>query len=478
MTQLSCDVAVIGAGSAGLSTAVSAAESGARVVVLEKTGRLGGAIQGGSGLFAAGSHVQRERQVALTRDAAFARLMEFTQWRVDARLVSDYVNASADTIAWFEEMGAVFSDVVAYYLGAERTWHYREPASPELAGVLERRARSLGVEFHVDSPVSGLSRGSGARPWTVAAGAGCVAGAVVLATGGFGGSPELIERYTGFRHGVDLFSFAYEECAGDGIRLAAAAGAGSAPAMMETYVCLPPPHWGPGGTGFDLGSFRQPNLMVNARAERFMNEEVMRIPSFAANAVARQPGRCGYMILDRGVNEGYEREGWDFQMSKLPVTRPVEFAATVAKARAEGYPHLFEAGSLDELAAATGLDPGALGSTVDEYRQACRTGRDAAFFKAPAYLRPLDRPPFYAARFGIGGYGSLGGVPVDHRLRVLDPAGEPVAGLYAAGRDANAIYGGSYPFVMAGNSSSFSHNSGRLAGRHAAGFAAAERDSA
>ena len=95
--------------------------------------------------------------------------------------------------------------------------------------------------------------------------------------------------------------------------------------------------------------------------------------------------------------------------------------------------------------------------------------------KSARYLRPIDGEVLYAARFYVGGYGSLGGVAVNDRCAAVDASGRPVTGLYGAGRDVNTIYGGTYPFVMAGNSTSFSYNSGRIAGRSAVQDAAYRR---
>ncbi|MFJ9542755.1 FAD-binding protein [Streptomyces sp. NPDC101225] len=66
------------------------------------------------------------------------------------------------------------------------------------------------------------------------------------------------------------------------------------------------------------------------------------------------------------------------------------------------------------------------------------------------------------------GYGSLGGVAVSDRFQAVDEDGDAVAGLFGAGRDVNSVYGGTYPFVRAGDGASFSHNSGRIAGANAA----------
>jgi len=296
----------------------------------------------------------------------------------------------------------------------------------------------------------------------------------VLAAGGFQGSPELIERYTGFVPGEDLFTYAmftHPEHQGEGIRMAREAGAGIAPAMLETYIYLPDPYGGPGGTAPELSAFRQPNLLVNRHGRRFVAEDVVRNPADAANAVRRQPASSAYMILSGAVAEHYDRHGLDFQLYRLfhhPGTLP-DLAGQVAKAVDDGYPHLFRADTVAELAERMSVPADDLSSTVEAYNAACRAGRDDELFKPACYLRPIEPGTgLYAACFRIGSYGSSGGIPIDEHGRVLDAGQTPVPGLYASGRDANTLYGGTYPYAMSGAISGFSYTFGRLTGAHAA----------
>ena len=111
-----------------------------------------------------------------------------------------------------------------------------------------------------------------------------------------------------------------------------------------------------------------------------------------------------------------------------------------------------------------------LKKTVAEYNEACETGRDYLFHKNPKYLRPLIKPRFYAGRFSLGGYGSLGGIKINWKTEVLTKDQDVIPGLYAAGVDANSIYADSYAFILPGNTLSFALNSGRMAGANAAEY--------
>jgi fumarate reductase flavoprotein subunit len=81
------DVAVIGAGASGLAAALTAAEGGAKVVVFEKMGYAGGSSNYAEGMFAVESDLQRQSYITYSRDEAFKAIMNYSQWRADARLV-------------------------------------------------------------------------------------------------------------------------------------------------------------------------------------------------------------------------------------------------------------------------------------------------------------------------------------------------------------------------------------------------------
>lgn len=474
------DIAVIGAGPAGLAAAIEAAERGCKVVVLEKGVTTGGTANMGMGPFAVESRLQKLKQVNLTREDAFRLFMDYTHWRVDARLVKAYIDLSGDTISWLEAMGVEFADVAAYFPGAHFTWHIVRPETgepgPGCAGTMMRlmtqRAQKLGVEIMLQCPVRRIvkarDRIAGLEAEDRRGEAVEVrAKAVIVATGGFGDNPEWIKRYTGFQWGVDLFSFRIPGLDGDGIRMAWEVGAGRSEMTMELIYGIP---------GMDefptvREVFRQPSvLMVNLLGERFINEQVLPNTTFTGNAIARQKGRCAFALLDEGILEHFAQRGLDCPSVVFPIKDISPFHQEMEAAISKGSKDLFICSSLEELCDRTGIPYPALKQTLEGYNEACRTGRDELFHKAPRYLIPLEGPRFYAARNFPGAYGSLGGIKINHRCEVLTEDWEVIPGLYACGTDACSIYGDSYVFLLPGNTMGFALNSGRIAGRQAAGF--------
>ncbi|MFE0678511.1 FAD-binding protein [Streptomyces sp. NPDC058867] len=485
MSDTPIDVLVIGAGGAGMVAALTAAEKGARVVVVEKTDFLGGPYRimpGSLGTFAVESRMQQDRHLGPTRSEAYHILMEHSRWRADGRIVSALLRESGATIDWFEKLGVTFDNVVAYYQGAEPVWHTRNnPADPVISDVLEARARELGVEFRLGTAAQRLLVEDGVVVGAELRGASgddeVRAKSTVVATGGYQGNPQLIERYTGLRAGEDLFTFegfTHPQHQGEGLRMAWEAGAAASPTMLETYLYLPDPYGGPGGTQPELSVFRQAGLLVNDNGLRFVNESITRNPADIANAVRCQPGSHAYMILSDRVDEQLRGEGLDFQLFGMyhsPGTlEPV--GKLVAQAVESGYEFLFRAETLSDLARQTGIDPAALQSTVEEYDEACAAGVDDLFFKEGGHLRPIGaQGPFYAAKFCLGSYGSAGGVRTDEHGRAVDGDSRPVPGLYVIGRDASHVFGDTYPFVFAGLIQGLSQTMGRIAGRNAAAAA-------
>ncbi|PKM32164.1 MAG: FAD-binding dehydrogenase [Gammaproteobacteria bacterium HGW-Gammaproteobacteria-12] len=138
--------------------------------------------------------------------------------------------------------------------------------------------------------------------------------------------------------------------------------------------------------------------------------------------------------------------------------------------------------SLEALAQACGIDPFGLVATVDEFNQHARRGEDPLFGRgSTAFNRrsgdaqhsgpnpcvaPIEHGPFYAVKVQPGCFGTFAGLRTDGHARVLDGAGQPIPGLYAAGTDMASPMGGHYPSggINIGPALTF----GYIAGRHAA----------
>jgi fumarate reductase flavoprotein subunit len=169
MKGLETDVIVVAAGVAGLAAAITAAEKGAKVIVFEKASTTGGAGNMGMGPFGVESRLQKEKGMSISKDEAFKIFMDYTHWRVDARLVRAYIDKAATTIDWLEKMGVEFIDATAYFPGGQLTWHLVKPATgqpgPMAAGTMMKimtdRAKELGVKILLQTPAQKIIKGGG-----------------------------------------------------------------------------------------------------------------------------------------------------------------------------------------------------------------------------------------------------------------------------------------------------------------------------
>ena len=142
----------------------------------------------------------------------------------------------------------------------------------------------------------------------------------------------------------------------------------------------------------------------------------------------------------------------------------------IREAQKRGYKYLFIVGSLQKLCAQISINMEGSKKTIAEYNQACKNIRDDIFHKNLKNLKPIKGvPKFYATRFFPGAYSSTGGIKINHKTEVVDKHDESIPRLYAAGVDANAIYGESY-VPLGGNYIGFAINSGRMAGEHIAEY--------
>ncbi|MCR5526028.1 MAG: FAD-dependent oxidoreductase [Lachnospiraceae bacterium] len=481
MKTLTADVVVIGSGPSGLSAAAQASEDGAKVVVFEKANVSGGAANMGMGPLGIGTKHQQDMMVDIDVKSAFKEFMEYTHWRSDARMVKKYFENSADTIKWLEEScGVEFAGAYKYFPKSHETWHIvavNGGIGRNGGAIMNKHIREYaeenGTEFLMETPAKKIVKSDDGKICAVigtdASGeeVRCDCKAVVIATGGCGDNPQMIKERTGYEFQKNMFNFAIPGLKGDGIKMAAEAGAGTTPMNVEMMYILPNSDAGPDCIP---AVFMQPNLLVNKLGQRFIDEEQMQNTTFTGNAISFQKDAIAFSIIDSKIAKYYMKKGVDVVNFVHHPDDVADFAEAVDNSIANDNPDVVKADTIEELAEKLGVDAEALQDTIDEYNDMCETG-DNLFYKPSKYMRPIEKAPFYAAKFRPGAYGTLGGIKINEDAQVLTQEWEKVPGLFAAGTDTCTIYGDSYMFLMPGNTMGYCINTGRFAGSSAAEYA-------
>lgn len=488
MEEFETDVCVVAAGLSGLAASIAAAESGARVICLEKSSNTGGAANMGMGPAAAGSPVQKASMIEVTPGELFRRHMFYTHYQVDARIVREYYFKSADTIAWLEDMGVQFNSVrpafrarerTRAYADGEYTWHVVQPedgsepgprAATTMTKRMTERALDLGVQFEFECPATHLEtseegdvigvfakRASGEEIHVRA-------NAAIVATGGFGNNPKMIHDAMGFEWGKDLFSFAIPGMNGDGISMCHEVGAGKTPVTMEMMYQLPDNmnHF------YVEGAFRQPCYWCDTTGERFMPEDEIYNTTFVGNAINHLPSKVAFAIFDSKMLKHWKKDGPDIVSHVHPHDLYEGFEEQWQRDLEAGYEPIVQADSLEELAEKAGIDIDGFLAAVEAYNEMCAEGYDSYFEKEREFMRPLEKAPFYLCKQYVGAYGTLGGVLINHKMEVMREDHSVINNLYCVGTDACTIYGDSYNYCIPGNTMGFCLNSGRIAGENAA----------
>lgn len=466
------DVIVIGGGGAGLTAALTAAQGGKRVLLAEKRKVMGGNSnfpRGGG--FAVGSKYHEEKGLTFTTDDVFESIMTYTHWRGNAPLVRSFLEKTNETLEWLEAQGVAFAPIPDAYVRMTQyaTGVPLQGTGKDVVDVLVHRCQEAGVEILTDTPALSLIQEDGkvvgAQLQINGEETDVSADAVILATGGFGNNPDMVREHLGFELGENIFTLYQSEVKGEGIQMAWEVGADSDGMGAQIIFGIPDP----GKHMFQLPSLQaEPHLIVNQMGRRFVNE-MMGNATFKGNAMARQPGGCGYLIFDSSIRRRMEATGFFIPNPFFPANKLENFEESIQKLHAMGNKHVFAADTLKELAEQTGIDPNNLLNTVAEYNQMCADHRDPQFGKPPFALLPLTEPRWYAIRMYPHMYGTMGGIRVNEHLQALDKAHKPIPGLYAAGYDANGLLGNpipDYTMLTPGLTFGFALNSGRMAAEH------------
>jgi 3-oxosteroid 1-dehydrogenase len=536
--DIETDLVVVGSGAAGCGAALAAVLRGLRVVLLEKSAKLGGATAASlGGLWVPDNHLMADAGLSDSLDAArryatfigggyalppmvdayldnshvalrdFATRVPFRLLRglpdhyypqaegssADGRMV-EAMPITRDAIApWGDrleegvhnEAGVSWGDAIAWGgLGARQRWPEHEivarregrllAAGPALVGQFLRALMDSQVPILAgfradqlltqDGRVTGLAGTQDGKPLRILARRG-----VVLATGGYEGSPDLVNRFEGLPDWMNIFPRSVE---GDGMLMGTEIGAATwrVPnnlAMLVGYG-IPSPDDPDERVFFSAGlrGLSYPHsIVVNDRASRFCDESQFQHVVAALTrfdlAKHRHPNLPAWMIFD-----GQYLRRYSF------ARRPPGAALPDWVTRAD---------SLDALAAAIGLDPAALAASVSQFNAGAARGEDpdhgrgsSAFARSTAgdphaahpNLGTIAEPPFCAVRLKLGAISSAG-LLTDTDARVQHVRGRPIPGLYACGNTAAPTESGAG--YQAGMSLMRGLTFGWLAARHAAG---------
>jgi tricarballylate dehydrogenase len=480
------DVVVVGCGVAGLSAAVAAAQTGARVAVLERSTyeERGGntrwttaAIRMKSDDAVSDDFEERFMENCgyhLQPDFIDATALDYANWPpivrslafTDPELISFFSTEAPPTIAWLKSHGVKFGGIGFYGLTPRSSPRIAiSGGGLHLVEEMTVRAEALGARFFYETTaISLIQSDTGAIAGLRATAKGhrnieLPCRAVVLACGGFEGNPELVARYIGPK-GRYLRPVArggyYNK--GEGIVMGLAAGAAPSGDFSEYHAQPMDPRSGatePIVMTFPYG------VLVNRAGLRFVNEAPGPIDASyedIARTIADQKGGIAYCILDGRIEKV---ENWQRTVrSDIPPERGNDL-------RAIG----------DKL----GFDGAMAERTLTEYNRACPPGvafdpfrldgiATSGLFPAKSnYAVPLDQPPFLVYPVISSNTFTFGGLKVDTNAQVVDLDGDPIPGLYAAGETVG-LYFGKYPgatSVLRG--AVFGKRAGECAGRASPG---------
>ena len=431
--ELSFDLVVVGAGTAGIPCAAEAAMNGARVLLVEKDQRIGGTLHvSGGHMSAAGTRRQAERGIEDSAEAHLADIHRISAGTARPDLVRTVAEHAAETIDWLDERGFSFAPETPRVIYGHEPYstartYYGTNAALSILEVFEgllREAQATGrLEIWKNAPVIGLT-GDGV---TVLRGGEDVevrARQVVLATGGFAAEPELFLEL----EGAPLVSAAHPTSTGDGILLAQELGA----AVAGTGCYLPTFGGLPDATTPGRANWADRQLLI--AAERPPVE--IYVDAGGARWVAED--ELSIDVKERALSQVRDLTFWTvFDDAMLESTRGgrplvVGWTPDDVRARAGHRTGTHTAATLEELAALAGIDPSGLTATAARYNAAVAAGADPDFGRTHLPL-PLAEPPFYAIRNHGIALVTFAGLDVDSDLRVRRADGSVIPNLYAIG---------------------------------------------
>ena len=488
------DIVVVGAGGAGMTAAIAAANEGKSVVILESQAMVGGnSVRATGGLNAAKTPAQDENEfneaagVEKTLETAASSYADnetitalaktvSEQWAQyqanpvgyfdsvelmeldtmiggkginDPALVETLCSNSADAIVWLSEQGIDLPSVSSFGGASVKRIHRPLDDEGKVVSVgsymiprLESKCKELGVEVMLNTTATKiLTDANGAAVGIEATGKNgqtvtVNAKAVILATGGFGANLDMVVQYK-----PDLKGFMTTNAAGaqgQGIDMAVAIGAGT---VDMDQIQIHPTVEANTAALITEGLRGDGAILVNAEGKRFTDEVGTRDVVSAAEIA--QTGSYSWLVIDQAM---------------------VDASSVIQGYITKGY--TVTGSTYAELAQAMGVDADAFTATMEQWNACVAAGEDAEFGRT-SFANPLDTAPYYAIKVTAGIHHTMGGLTINSDTQVLAGDGTVIDGLYAAGEVTGGVHGANR---LGGNAVADFTVFGRIAGQQASAY--------
>ena len=465
---IEADIVIAGAGGAGMTAALTAADAGKSVLVLESQPAVGGnSVKSTGGMNASKTVFQDKNEFgesagiektlaaaenyadneAITALAATVK-EQWEAWQAapegyfdspelfaldtliggkglnDPELVNTLVNNSAAAIDWLSTVGIDLNNVAAF--GGASVKRIHRPVNDEgkvvsvgaytIPRLEQACAERNNLALMTDVTVTRiLTDDSGAVCGVEALGKNgnlitVKAKAVIIATGGFGANLEMVASYAPQLEGFMTTNAAGIQ--GQGILMAAELGAAT---VDMDQIQIHPTVQADTASLITEGLRGDGAILINANGERFIDEVGTRDVVSAAEIA--QPGSFSWLVVDQKM---------------------VDASSVIQGYISRGL--MISGGTYEELADNLGIPADTFAATMAAWNGYVADKNDPDFGRT-SFANPLDTAPYYAVKVTAGIHHTMGGLKIDTETHVLKESGEIIPGLYAAGEVTGGVHG-------------------------------------
>ncbi len=435
------DVVIIGAGASGMSAAIEADSLGYDVILLEKMPYVGGnTIRATAGINIVESPEQAALGIDDSKSLFVSDVLASGHSENNVLMVEKLADESASALDWLNGMGADLSDVgILAGHSVARTLRPSGglPVGGEIVRVLKNKIDQMGIDLRLENKATKiLTDAQGkitgvevldrtGRTYVVKT------SQVIIATGGFGGSPEMYVYYNQKLKGYKTTNS--PSATGDFIGLVKDL---NVQLVDMSYIQTHPTVSYEYGMLITEAIRGNGGILINNKGLRFADELENR--DLLSEAILDQPNQEVFLIFNDSIKSSLASSN-DYINMDIVMT----------------------AGSVSELAETMRVDRQSFSQTIESYNQYVEQGVDLAFGRR-ALERKIDEGPFYAIQVIPGVHYCMGGILIDDKARAIDTNNNPVLGLYASGEATGGIHGLNR---LGGNSLLDAIVFGRIAGR-------------